>query len=42
MRFMNKEECEKYATYFGDNKELKLEVEKTSQGEILTGYSVSG
>ena len=32
----NKEEyngCEKHVTYFGDNKEFKLEVEKSSLGE---------
>ena len=36
-------ECETHDTYFEDNKEIKLEVEKSRQEErILTGYSVSG
>jgi hypothetical protein len=37
-----KEECKKHVTYFGDNKEFKLDMEKTSQGEKATGCSVSG
>jgi hypothetical protein len=36
-----KEECKKHVTYFGDNKEFKLDMEKTSQGEKATECSVS-